>query len=215
MINNMKNENFAVLGLGRFGMSIVQTLSDFDKNILACDRNEAKLQNAAEYATHVIQADLSDETTLGKLGLGNFDTVILAMGEDFEASQIATMIAKESGANRVIVKARNNRQKKILLSIGADEVVLPEHEMGAKLARKLVNTNIVDILEESEHYVISEMHPLEEWVGKTLRQADIRRKHDLSVLAIRSGNKLSLSISPDRVLSADDVLITLSETGRK
>ncbi|MDL2287932.1 TrkA family potassium uptake protein [Oscillospiraceae bacterium OttesenSCG-928-F05] len=215
MSNSKSNSNFAVLGLGRFGMSIVQTLSSYDMNVLACDREETKLQRATEYATHVIQADLSDETALAKLGLGNFDAVVLAMGEDFEASQIATMIAKESGAGRVIVKARNNRQKKILLSIGADEVVLPEHEMGAKLARKLVNANIVDILEESEHYVISEMRPREEWVGKTIRQADIRRRHELSVLAIRHGNKLSLSISPDRVIAADDVLITLSETGGK
>lgn len=215
MSNTKSRANFAVLGLGRFGMSIVQTLSSYDMNILACDWEETKLQQATEYATHVIQADLSDETALGRLGLGNFDAVILAMGEDFEASQIATMIAKESGAGRVIVKARNNRQKKILLSIGADEVVLPEHEMGAKLARKLVNANIVDILEESEHYVIAEMRPREEWIGKTIRQADIRRKHDLSVLAIRHGGKLSLSVSPDRVISANDVLLTLSETGKK
>lgn len=215
MSNSKSNSNFAVLGLGRFGMSIVQTLSSYDMNVLACDREETKLQRATEYATHVIQADLSDETALAKLGLGNFDAVVLAMGEDFEASQIATMIAKESGAGRVIVKARNNRQKKILLSIGADEVVLPEHEMGAKLARKLVNANIVDILEESEHYVITEMRPRAEWVGKTIRQADIRRKHDLSILAVRHGGKLSLSISPNRVISADDVLITLSETGGK
>lgn len=203
--------SFAVLGLGQFGFSIVQTLSEYDVNVLACDRDEARVHAAMDLATHTVQADISDENTLYGLGLGNFDVVIIAMGDEFEASQIATMMAKEQGADWVVVKARNERQKKILLNIGADEVILPESEMAVKTARKLVLPNIRDILEESQYYTISEMKPLEDWVGKTLRQADIRRKHDLTVLGVRRGNKLSLPVSPDRVLEADDILITLSE----
>jgi trk system potassium uptake protein TrkA len=126
-----KYTHFAVLGLGRFGMSIVQTLAaETDANVLACDNNEAKLQQATEYATHVVQVDITDEHALNKLGLGNFDVVILAIGEDFEASLTAAMIAKEHGVKHIIVKAKNNRQKIILKSIGVNEVILPEHEMG-------------------------------------------------------------------------------------
>ena len=202
---------FAVLGLGRFGMSILQTLAEHDVTVLACDRDEFKLQTAANYATHVVQADMTDENALIKLGLGNFDVVILAMGEDFEASQIATMIAKESGVKHIIVKAVSKRQKKILESIGADEVILPELEMGARLARRLVNSNIMDILEESDIYTITEMHPLDEWINKTIRQADIRHNHNLTVMAVRRNNKLIIPAPLDRVINKDDIMIVLSE----
>ena len=211
MSEKKKNRNFAVLGLGRFGTSVVKTLAESNVDILACDCESSKLHEVAEYATHVVQADVTDENALINLGLGNFDVVILGMGEDFEASQIAAMTAKEQGASWVIVKARNKRQKKILESIGVDEVILPEHEMGIKIARKLVGFNVVDVLEESEYYTISEMKPMKEWIGKTIKQADIRRKHSLTVLAIRREGKLRMQISPDQIIEAGDVLITVSE----
>ncbi|MDL2235519.1 TrkA family potassium uptake protein [Christensenellaceae bacterium OttesenSCG-928-L17] len=211
MAAKRSNTHFAILGLGRFGLSIVQTLSEYDVNILACDRDEGKIQLATQYATHVVQTDVSDEASLIKLGLGNFNVVVLAMGEDFEASQIATMIAKEQGAKYIVVKARNERQKKILLSLGADDVILPEHEMGAKLARKLVGSNIMDILNDSEYYTISEMKPMDEWIEKSVHQADIRRKHGITVLAVRRGSKLSIPVSPDRIIQKEDILVVLSE----
>lgn len=211
MAKHPQHTNFAVLGLGRFGSSIVQTLSEYDVNILACDRDEGRLQQVMEFATHIVQADVADEAALSRLGLGNFDVVILAMGEDFEASLVATMIAKEQGAGRVIAKALNRRRKKILQSIGADEVILPEREMGARLARKLAGSNIVDILEESDLYTITEMHPREEWVGKTVRQSDIRRKHDLTILAVRRRGRHAVPVSPDHTIAGDDILIALSE----
>ncbi len=206
-----KATQFAVLGMGRFGLSIVQTLSEYDVNILACDRDANRLKDAEEYATHLIQADVSVESALEGLGLGSFDVVILAMSEDFETSQMAAMIAKEQGAKYVMVKARNYRQKKILESIGVDRVVLPEHEMGAKTARMLVGSNILDVLEDSEHYTITEITPLEEWLGKSIREADIRRKHNLFILGIRRGDKLKIPASPDQILDESDILIALSE----
>ena len=203
--------NVAVLGLGRFGMSIVQTLSDYDINIMACDKDETKLQQAAEYATHVVEVDITNENTLETLGLGNFEVVILAIGKNFEASQIAAMNAMEHGAPHVIVKASNMRQKRILETLGVNKVILPEHETGAKLARNLMRSNIMDILEESNLYAVTEMRPLDEWLDKTVQQADIRRKHNLTVLAIRHGDRLKIPVMPDTMISKDDVLITLSE----
>jgi trk system potassium uptake protein TrkA len=211
MAKKEQYKSFAVLGLGRFGMSIVQTLSESEANILACDKDESKLQQASEYATHMVQVDVTDENALEKLGLGNFDVVIVGIGENFEASQIAAMIAKEHGVKRIIVKAKNKRQKIILESIGVHEVILPEHEMGAKLARKLTGSNVMDILEESEFYTIKEMYPMEEWIDKTIQQSDIRRKHGLSILAIRRGERLVMPVLPDMTLNREDILITLSD----
>lgn len=215
MANKQINKNFAILGLGHFGMSVIQTLSEYDVDIMACDRDEAKLQLATDYATHVVRADVADEIALARLGLGNFDVIILAVGEDFEASQIATMIAKEQGAKYVIVKARNLRQKKILESIGANEVILPEHEIGAKLARRLASPNIMDILDDSEFYTITEMHPLDEWIGQTIQKSDIRHKHNITILAIRRGSSFVIPVSPTDVLTESDVLIVLSEKKQK
>lgn len=211
MVRKNQNKNFAVFGLGRFGMSIIQTLSEYDVNILACDNNEAKVNHATEYATHVIQADASDETALINLGLNSFDVIVLAMGEEFEASLIATMIAKENGAEYVIVKARNKRQKKILKSIGADKVVLPEYEVGVKLARTILEPNIMDILEDSEYYTITEMKPYNEWINKTVGEADIRQNYGITILAIRNGKELTIPISPDTIIAENDVLIVFSE----
>ena len=118
-----------MLGLGRFGVSVVKTLSEYDVDVLACDKDPARLHEATPYATHVIQVDLNDEMALQQLGLGNFDVVILAMGEDFEASILTTMMAKEQGAPTVVAKARGLRQKKILEGVGADVVILPLHDV--------------------------------------------------------------------------------------
>lgn len=211
MIRKNRNKNFAVFGLGRFGMSIIQTLSKYDVNILACDNNEIKVNLATEYATHVIQADASDETALINLGINSFDVIVLAMGEEFEASLIATMIAKENGAECVIVKARNKRQRKILKNIGADKVVLPEHEAGVKLARTILEPNIMDILDDSEYYTITEMKPYDDWLNKTIVEADIRQNHGITILAIRNGKELTIPISPDTIITEDDVLIVIKE----
>lgn len=211
MKHKMKATQFAVLGLGRFGLSIVQTLSEYDVNILACDKDPNRLQDAADYATHLVQMDISDEKAMENLGLGNFDVVVLAMGEDFETSQMAAMVAKEQGAQYVMVKATSHRQQKILESIGVDHVVFPEHEMGVKTARKLVGFNIVEVLEESEHYTITEMYPMTEWIGKTLGQADIRKKENLMVLGVRRNEQTTIPVPSDWTIREQDVLITLSE----
>lgn len=211
MITSGTNKNFAVLGLGRFGMSIVQTLAETEANVMACDKNEMKVQRASEYVTHAVQVDITNENSLEKLGLGNFHVVILAIGEDFEASLIAAMIAKEQGAQYIIVKARTLRQKGILKSIGVDEVILPEHEMGERLARRLAGSNIMDILGESDAYTIFEMHPLDEWVGKTVLQAESHYNHHFTILAMRHDDEFQTSILPDTLITKDDILIVLNE----
>ena len=211
MPNQKKNTQFAVLGLGRFGYSIVKTLGEHDVHVLACDNDPARLHDVIPYATQVIQVDLADENAVKSLGLGNFDVVVINLGNDFEASLIDTMLAKEAGVKEIVVKGRGRRQRQILESVGATRVVQPEIEMGGKIARQLVGSNIADVLEESEHYTIAEVHPKPEWIGKSIRQADIRRTSGLMVLGLRRGGKLTIPAPPDRVIEAADLLITLSE----
>jgi trk system potassium uptake protein TrkA len=211
MLKKKRKASFAVFGLGRFGMSIVETLSEYDVQILACDKNERNVQEASSYATHVIQADISDEAMLRTMDIGSFDVVIIAMGNDFEAAQILAMVAKEQGVSHIIVRAKSKLQKEIFEKLEINEVILPEYEMGVKVAHRLRGLNIKDILEDSDLYTISEMQPKDEWLGKSIRQADIRKQYNLMIIAIRRGNNLHISPAPEWVINAEDVLVVLSE----
>lgn len=201
---------FAVLGLGRFGMSIVKTLAEYDANILACDKDATRLHEATDYAATVVQADAADEDAMRKLGLGNFDVVVLAMGEDFEGTIMAAMLAKELGASKVVAKAFGHRQQKILESIGVDKVVVPEVEMGVKVARNLVNPNVLDVLERSGGQSITEMLPQKEWVGKTIGQVDIRKEYGYNILAIVRGKETILPVTTETMMHENDILVALN-----
>ncbi|NLW78567.1 MAG: TrkA family potassium uptake protein [Ruminococcaceae bacterium] len=203
-----QNRQFAVLGVGRFGLSIIKTLANYDVDILACDRSPARLHEVTDCATQVVQLNAADEEAISHLGLGNYDVVVIAMGEDFEATLLAAMVAKEQGARMVVAKASGMRQKKILERIGVDQVVLPEHEMGAKLARALINPNVQDILERSGKSIV-EMAPLPQWVGKTIIHADIRNQDNILILAVIRAGKTILPVPPDLEIQQDDILITL------
>ncbi|WP_461218142.1 potassium channel family protein [Lapidilactobacillus salsurivasis] len=204
------NLQFAVFGLGRFGMSIVRTLADYDATVLACDIKEERLNEAADYTSHLVQADVADADTLKGLDLGDFDVVVLAMGENFEAAIMATMTAKELGVPKVVVKALGQRQKKILERLGADRVILPEIEMGEKIAHSLVDPDMIDILERAGRQAITELHPRAQWVGHTVADLDIRNKYDYNIMAVIRDQKIIIPVPADLTLQADDVLIMLS-----
>lgn len=212
MSKKQNAKQFAVLGLGRFGMSIVKTLSDYDVEILACDKDAARLHEATDYVTQAIQVDVSDEEALRRLGIGNFDVVVLTMGEDFEGSVLAAMTAKELGAGYIVAKAIGVRQKKILESVGVDQVVLPEMEMGAKIAHSLVKPNLMDALGEFGAHGLAEMRPLDEWIGKTVGQSDIRRRHGYTLLAVVRGDETLFPVQADLALEKNDILLVLSES---
>lgn len=209
------NTQFAVLGLGRFGTSIVETLASLNEHVLAVDNDEASLHDVANCATAVVKADVTDETAMAKLGLGNFDVVIIAIGEDFESSVMATMMAKEQGAKYVLVKARGRRQRAILERIGADRVVLPEFEMGARIARTLARPNVLDVLDNTDQYTIQEMRPDDSWIGKTIQESNIRKTSGQMIMAIRRGGEIIMPVIPDEVIVPDDILITLDEHEKK
>ncbi len=210
--SSQKDKQFAVLGLGRFGQSVVKTLSENGFDVLACDMDENIVQEMASYATHVVQVDVTDENMMRKLGLGNFDVVIIAMGSNMESSTMATLIAKEQGAKYVLAKARNKKQKSILEKVGADRVVLPEWEMGARVATNLITTNVIDFINLSDQYSIAEIEPLEEWVGLSLQKANIRATAGLNIVAIKRGKKVFVSLNPNEVIDEDDILVAVGET---
>lgn len=204
-------KSFAVFGLGRFGTSIVSNLAKKNVEILAVDRDQARINDIAELVDHAVVGEASDEELLTKVGIEHFDVVVFAMGEEFESSVMATMIAKEQGAKRVVVKALTTRQAQILTRVGADKVVLPEVEMGARVAKSLVDPDILDMIDQTNGVGIAERHPDPAWVGKTLAEAAIRQRDHIEVLAlIREGETL-LPVPPTTILQESDILLTIEQ----
>lgn len=204
-----RKKQFVVLGLGRFGMSIAQVLSDNGHTVLAVDSCMERVQAAAEFATQAVRVDIADEGAARSLGMGNFDIVVVAIGNHFEASVMAVLMAKEAGAPYVVAKAQSEKHRKILERIGADRVVFPEREMGVRLANSLMYGNFLEFMEVSDEFGILEVRPLKEWIGKTLVEADIRVKHNLNVAAIRVGGKVDVTPNADRVFTPEDTVVLM------
>ena len=202
-------KQFAVLGLGRFGQSLAYTLYENGCNVLACDFNYDIIQEFSNSATHVVQADITDEHVMDSLGLGNYDVVVIAIGSDINACLMATLIAKEKGAKYVIVRAKNLLQKKIFEKIGADRVILPEREMGIKTAINLITTNLMDYINLSEEYSLAEIKPLQDWIGHTIYKLDIRAKFGLNVIGIKRKKKMIILPDTNESILENDVLIVV------
>ena len=198
-------KSFLVIGMGRFGTAVAQELTELGQEVLAIDENVESVQRIADDVTQVMQGDAQDEAVLGAVGVRNFDCCIVAVGTDMEASILITVMLKDLGAQYIIAKARSTVHAKVLERVGADRVVLPESEMGCKLAQRLAHTNVVDF--------ILEIHAPKSWVGKSLVQLDVRQKHKVNVLAVRHGEQGALDASPkpDRAIEPDDLLFIMGE----
>lgn len=208
-----KSRQFAVLGLGRFGQSVVKTLYDKGYDVLAVDKDIDIVNEMSKYSTLVLQADVGDETVVKNLGLNNYDVVVVAMGANLEKSVMATLLAKENGAKTVITKAKNQSEKTVLLKVGADRVVLPEREMGEKLATNLITTNVIDFINLSDKFGVAEIKPLEKWIGETLIKSNIRAEYNINVVAIKRGDDADIIVTPrpSEVILEGDKLVVIGE----
>ncbi|WP_458785495.1 potassium channel family protein [Vallitalea sediminicola] len=204
-----KKRDFVVFGLGKFGQSVAQTLSKNGCDVLAIDKNEAIIQDIASSVTHAVQADVTDQDALSALGVRNFDAAIIAISNDMQSSIMATILVKELGVPYVLAKAQNDIHKKVLEKVGADKVVFPEREIGVRIANNLISENFVDYIELSEDYSIVEVSILDEWIGKSLKELDMRAKFGMNVMAIRQGANISITPGPDVTLKDGDILVVI------
>lgn len=205
----MRKKQFAVVGLGRFGSSVARTLSEMGHEVLAIDASEERVQDLSNEVTYAATADSTDEEAMRALGIGNFDVVVVAIGEDIQASILTTLIVKEIGVRQVVVKAQDELHGKVLHKIGADKVVYPERDMGMRVAHHLIMPNIIDFIELSEDYGIVEFRAPEGMVGRSLKELDIRAKYGCSVMAIKTNNRMNISPNADASIRRDDVLVVV------
>lgn len=202
-------KQFLVLGLGRFGRSVAETLHSKGYEVMAVDANAERVNEAVEFTTRAVRADLDEENVLEAIGAGEFDVAVVAIGKSSETAIMSTMILKELGVKNVIVKANTELQKKALYKIGADKVVFPERDMGRRVAMSLIHDNVFDFMEVSEDISIAEIPVLTEWVGKTIIECDVRRKYGVNIIAIKTGEEITVSYGGDRVFSEEDILIVI------
>ncbi|AYE35558.1 potassium channel family protein [Clostridium septicum] len=205
----MANKQFVVLGLGRFGHSVAKTLYALGNDVLAIDMDGDLVQEISDSVTHAVQLDATDENALRSLGLRNFDVAVVTIGSNIQASVMATLLVKELGVKYIIAKGHSDLHAKVLYKIGADRVVLPEKDMGVRVAHNLVSASIVDYIELSPDYSIMEIQALDEWDGKTLDELRLRSKYGINVMAIKNGDEINLTPSAQDKVNAKDVIVAI------
>lgn len=204
-----RRNEFIVIGLGRFGTSLAMTLNAFNHDVLAVDSDLKRVQEVSRLLPYVIQLDATSVEALREAGAEAFDTGVACIGTDFEANLLATVSLRKLGVRRVIAKARTTTQHEILQRVGADEVILPEHEAGVRLGRRLAALNFVDFLELGEDKGVVELVAPPYLVGKSLKESEIRQQYGLAVIAIRRNEEAIISPMADEVIQQDDILVVL------
>lgn len=210
----MQNKQYVVLGLGVFGSTVTKTLSQYGCEVLAIDKDPECVQRISEFATRAVIGDFTDKQFLMDLGIEGFDVGIVATGTHLEESLLGVLNLKELGVNMIIAKAKNKRFKAILEKIGADRVVRPEKEMGARVARSILRKNIADLIEIDENYSVVEMKVPQAWIGSTLSHLNLRKNYGINILGKRNHDtmKLEISVDPEYVIQRDDHFLMIAET---
>ncbi len=205
---------FAVIGLGHFGASVAISLFERGHDVLAIDTNEERVQDITNKVTHSVQADSTNEEALKALGIVNFDVAVVSIGQNMQANILTALILKEIGVKEVVAKARTELHGKVLTRIGVDRVVFPERDMGVRVAHNLVAANILDYIELSPDYSIIEIIAPEVYIDKKLEELDLRAKHSINIIAIKSEDKINLTPKAENVIRKNDVLVVVGKNDK-
>lgn len=204
-------KQFAVFGLGSFGMSVAITLQQLGCEVIAVDHDKERVKDVADHVSFAMRADIGNPDVIRSLEPRNLDGIIIAAADNMEASIMATLSAKEINIPYVLCKARDDMHAQVLKKIGADAIVFPEEEMGKKVAKSLVSVNLTDWIALSPDYSILETAIPKSWVGKTLKELDVRKKYNVNVAALKEGEKVEINPDPDMPLREGMILVLIGE----
>lgn len=204
-------KQFLIIGAGRFGTSVAKTLYGLGHDVMVVDIDEELIQKISGDVTNAVQADVSSEKALQALAISNFDAIVLAISSDMHSSIMAAILLFELGARYVVAKAQTELHGRVLKKLGVNRVVYPEQDMGNKLAHSILAPSIVDLFELSDTYSVLEVNAPEEMSGKSLGALDLRARHGVNVIAIRSSNGGKVNISPvaEDVIEPGDLVIAI------
>lgn len=214
---------FAVIGLGRFGYSVAETLIKKGYEVLAIDSDEAQIEAVSDFATYAVQCDATDERALKAVSVQNVDVAVVSIGENIEASILIVMTLKELGVKEIIAKAVTRLHGKILSNMGVSEVIYPERDAAVRLAHRLIAPNVLEYLELAQGYSIEEIEVPGQFVGKPLKEASIRTAYGINVIAIKRRvtklvrgewkNVEEMNVNPDAedILQKGDVMVIVGK----
>lgn len=200
---------FAVIGLGRFGGSLVEEFHHLGVEVLAVDVNEEKVKRYSQFATHAVVANAINENNLKDLGLKNVDLVIVSFGGNIEASILTTLLLKDLGVKQVWVKALSENHQKVLEKIGADRVIHPEREMAKRIAHHVTSDKIIDFIELSKNHSIAEIISTKKVTDKTLKELNVSANYGCTIIGIQRGEQFIVSPSAEETICPNDILIVL------
>lgn len=208
------HQTYAVFGLGRYGLSVAKELVNSGVDVIAVDSSEQIINQVAQELPYCKCADSTDIEVLKKLGIANVDTVVVAMAGNIEASVMTVMQCKELGVKNVIAKCSSEMHYKILTKVGADKVVFPEKDSGIRLAKNLISSGFVDVIELNNDVSMVEIEIKKEWVEKNLLELNLRKKYSLNVIAIKENEKIEINIDPQSVLKENQTLIVIGSKSK-
>ena len=204
-------KSYIVVGLGLFGSSLARQLCMLGAEVLAMDVRSDLVQQLSNDVTHAVVGDAQDIEVLRALGARDFDCAIIAIGDDLAASVLTTMNLKELGLPYIICKAHDKTYRRVLEKLGVDRVIIPEQENAERLARSLNSHNVLDYIELSEDYGILEVPAPRSWVGKTLKELNVRAKLGVNIIAVESEGRTNVSPSADYKILAGDIMVVLGD----
>lgn len=207
-------QTYAVFGLGRYGKAVAKELVESGAEVLAVDIDEELVEDAMADIPYCKCADITDAEVIKRLGIANIDVVIIAMATNLEASVMATMLCKEVGVKTVIAKCSSEMNCRIMSKVGADRVVLPESESGIRLAKNLLSSGFMDIIELSKDVSMIELDVKPEWEGKNLLELNLRKKYSINVVAIVQDKNVSVNIDPEKPLKKSMKLIVIANVSK-
>lgn len=207
----MRKRQFIVIGMGRFGFSVATCLYEAGYDVLAIDKDIEKIEEISSEVTHAVALDATDEKALSSVNIEDYDTAIISIGGSIQESLLVTLLVKELGVNEIICKGQGELHGKLLKKIGASRVVLPEKEMGIRLANNLKFKSLFDYIEISKGSSIAEFTAPKEWINKTIGDINIRAKHNVTLIGIKYGNNsdVDVNINASTVIKENDLLILI------
>lgn len=204
-------KSILLIGLGRFGRHIALKLNALNHQVMAIDHNEERVNALLPFVTNAQIGDSTNEEFLAALGVGNYDACIVAIGDNFQNSLETTYLLKELGARKIIARASEEIQEKFLLRNGADEVVNPEKQLAAWTAIRCSSEHILEYIELDDEYAIFEVEIPSDWSGKSILELDIRKKHGINILGVRTNGKLNMNITPNTVFEHGTSVLVLGQ----
>ena len=204
-------KSYIIIGLGRFGQTLARQLCALGAEVLALDKRGDLVQQVADDVTHAVVGDGQDKEVLRALGARNFDCAIIAIGSDLAASVLTAMNLKELGVPYIICKAHDETHRKVLEKLGVDRVIIPEQENAQRLARSLNSHNVLEYIELSPDYGILEIPAPKGWIGKTIKELNVRAKLGVNIIAVENDRKTNVSPAADYRITEGDIMVVLGD----